>query len=370
MRMELFYATNRKHKGDRWRPSAYGPDFSNDGAENLRFGRLTVEADEARVKQFLEKKHGDGEGLAHYLSGQAKRANIQAYSERIKSKIPDHHQADAVYGSLAMFKDLKAIMQDGCDMLSYIHGFNVAWNKAVGAALALQSMLNRRETQSQENRVQVELFSWPSDGMALPFVSYKSDRTDAKASGYAVGRAVLKLRDFLRSAASSEDGICGSDMHLLCHSMGNFVLQNALERIAEFNTGRNLTRLFEHVFLCSSDVDDDVLELEHPMGRLSQLCRDVTVYHNRDDRALNVSDYTKGNPERLGTTGVARLAVLHNKINQVDCTEKVHGFVEHSYYLWGPVAADIRQSIDNVPPDAERRSRQRNPNHTNNWTLV
>lgn len=370
MRMELFYATNRKHKGNRWQPSGYGADFSNDGAENLRFGKLSVIAEEARVQEFLGKKNGDGEGLSNYFAKLAKDAEITAYRERIAADLPDVHQPRAVYGSLAMFKDLKAIMQKSCDALIYIHGFNVSWHKAVGAALSVQTMLNRKAEQAREKGVQVVLFSWPSDGMALPLVSYKSDRTDAKASGYAVGRAVLKLRDFLRSVANSEDGICGSDMHLLCHSMGNFVLQNAIERIAEFNTGRNLTRLFEHVFLCSPDVDDDVLELQQPMGRLSELCRDVTVYHNRDDRALSISDYTKGNPERLGATGVARLAVLHNKINQVDCTEKVRGFVEHSYYLWGPVATDIRLSVDNIAPDSDRRSRVRNANHTNNWTLV
>ena len=47
----------------------------------------------------------------------------------------------------------------------------------LAGALALQSMLNRQGRQD----VVVVLFTWPSDGQMLPFTSYRSDRTDAKA---------------------------------------------------------------------------------------------------------------------------------------------------------------------------------------------
>jgi len=43
----LYYATNRKHVGsDRWNPTAYGKNFSDDGAKNLRFGWLSLSTDE------------------------------------------------------------------------------------------------------------------------------------------------------------------------------------------------------------------------------------------------------------------------------------------------------------------------------------
>ncbi|MBL7995151.1 hypothetical protein JNM05_07235, partial [bacterium] len=44
----LYYATNRKHEGNRWKPTGYGTKFSDDGLENLRFGKVTVNADEAK----------------------------------------------------------------------------------------------------------------------------------------------------------------------------------------------------------------------------------------------------------------------------------------------------------------------------------
>ena len=41
--LTLYYATNRNHLGqDRWKPDGYGSKFSQDGVENLRFGRLTL----------------------------------------------------------------------------------------------------------------------------------------------------------------------------------------------------------------------------------------------------------------------------------------------------------------------------------------
>ena len=82
------------------------------------------------------------------------------------------------------------------------------------------------------------------------------------------------------------------------------------------------------------------------MDGIDQIARHVSIYYNRDDKAMVVSDYTKGNPERLGGTGAAHPALLHNKVHQIDCTQVLHGIVEHSYYHTGNINADIRASID------------------------
>ncbi len=367
----LYYATNRNHVGkDQWNPRGYGPKFSDDGMENLRFGRVTVKADDGQVKKFLSAKvgeeQGDGEGLAGYFAKQVTSARIQAFPEALSRDTADVHQPDAKLGSKAMFAELKAYMEKHTDVVAYIHGFNVSWKNAVGSALALQEMLNRRDGGDPAQRCLVVLFTWPSDGMAMPFVSYKSDRSEARGSGYAFGRGLLKLRDFFASLGENR---CGQDIHVLCHSMGNYVLQNALRRIIEFNAGSSLPRLFEHIFLCAPDVDDDVLEPDKGLGRLHELCRHVGVYYNRGDLAMYVSDHTKGNPERLGTNGAARPNLVHNKVYQVDCTPLVEGLVEHSYYLWGPVNSDIGLSIDNLPVDAVVRRRRRHPTLANVWSL-
>jgi esterase/lipase superfamily enzyme len=153
--------------------------------------------------------------------------------------------------------------------------------------------------------------------------------------------------------------------------MGNFLLQSALARTFDFTPGNALPRLFDHVFLCAPDVDDNALEPGQPLATIDQIARNVTIYHNRNDKAMVVSDYTKGNPERLGGSGAAHPALLHNKVHQVDCTGVAHGLgiAEHSYYADGNVNADIRASIDGWEQADSRRLRQRNPTLNNVWVM-
>ncbi|MDH5741294.1 MAG: alpha/beta hydrolase [Nitrospira sp.] len=371
----LFYATNRNHLGNnRWHPDGYGKKFSDDGVENLRFGRLSIDVDESKLAKYLETDRGsmgqgDGEGLIKYLAKCADSADIVAYREKINRSMAEDRQKNVKLGSIGAFSDLQAIMRKNTDVLLYIHGFNVSWSDAVGSALSLQEMLNHCPEGDSEQSVQVVLFTWPSDGMALPFVSYKSDRSEAAGSGNAVGRAILKVRDFLASLRRADEELCKQDLHILCHSMGNYLLQNALERCDAFTPGNALPRLFEHVFLCAPDVDDTALEEGHPLGRVHEFARSVSIYHNRGDVALVVSDFTKGNPDRLGSNGPARPNLVHTKVHQVDCTPIVKGLVEHSYYLVGHVNADIRMSIDGVPHDDPRRHRNRVDHLGNRWEM-
>ena len=308
-------------------------------------------------------------------------------------------------------------------MLVLIHGYNVGWEEAVGTAAAFEAMLNRADPSRPREvfqRVRVILFTWPSDGKALPWVSYKSDRSDARSAAGAVGRAMLKLRDFLRQlgrdvraakateratrehllaqgitresevlrALAQVEGteLCGQKIHLLAHSMGNFVLQQALERVWDFSPGNTLPRMFEHVFMAAADVDDTVLEHGQPMELVHQIGNAVAIYHNGNDMALRVSDYTKGNPDRLGQRGAARPQALHQKIYQVDCSAVVvrphpaqllhqrHHRARHSQGAAGPAArrrgtgfAPARAGAEHVRvpaalrPRASRRPRQPPP---------
>lgn len=400
MQTRVYFATNRGHEGPvRFKPLRYGSRFSTDGMENLRFGHVTFEVDPATVARLVAQVRpdtgpGDGEALQDYFAGCVAASQvIEAYPEQMPAEASEVGRSDVRLGSLGMFKDLQDDMRAGRDMLLAVHGYNVTWEQAVGTAAALEAMVNRpggNDTLPQQ-AVRVVLFTWPSDGTALPFASYKSDRADARGSAGAVGRGLLKVRDFLhqlgrdrrdrragdaqmaaerqRLEASGLRGsevdralaqfeateVCGRKLHLLAHSMGNYVLQNALARLWDNSPGNTLPRLFDHVFLCAADVDDDVLEPGQPLARLHQLAERVWVYHNAGDAALRVSDYTKGNPDRLGQRGAARPAQLHQKVHQVDCSAVVRGLTQHSYYTNGCVARDIRLALSGVAPDHPER---------------
>ncbi len=394
MDISVYYATNRAHEGEhRFQPKRYGKRFSSDGMENLRFGRVVFQADRARVDALLAQAPnpsigpGDGEALQGYFAQCVKDSQrIEAYLESIPdASLNEGAQKAVKLGSQAMFADLRNDMQAGRDLLVLVHGFNVSWEEAVATAAAFEAVLNRYDPALDDpahfHPVRVVLFTWPSDGAALPFASYKSDRADARGTSGAFGRGLLKMRDHLhqlgrearqgsvemqrlrqrmagapqaeidRAVAQLEaTALCGHKIHLLAHSMGNYVLQNALARVFEFSPGPTMPRLFDHVVMAAADVDDDALEPGQPLARLHQVAQTVLVLHNANDTALKVSDYTKGNPDRLGQRGAARPQQLHQKIVQVDCEPLVSGLTQHSYFTNGRVARDLRLALQGLSP--------------------
>ena len=378
--LSLYYATNRKHLGpDGSKPTGYGSEFSTHGLENLRFGYLELDVDETVISSNLAMETGFGRGSGNKLAEALTPlivqggARIETFPEAIVADQPDAVQPSSSFGSQAMFEELKTVMMACSDVVIYIHGFNVSWSDAVASSLALQESLNQSDPGKPDQNVMVVLFSWPSDGMALPYVSYMSDRAEAKASGAALGRGFLKARDYLATVrtqgARGKIAACGQDLHLLCHSMGNYALQCALERMADHTPGYTFPRLFDNIFLCAADVDDDALEEGEPLGDVHELARYVTIYCNKDDMAVFISHYTKAHPERLGHNGPARPALMHNKEHSVSCTAIVTGLVEHSYYQDGKVNQDIRFSIAGVEFDDPIRQRVRDRDLPNVWSM-
>lgn len=369
--LTLYFATNRNHLGQRWAPDGYGKNFSADRANNLRFGVVTVEASENKINAFLQKKIngriGDGEGLSGYIEEKLrKKSAITAFKEPTDTETKP-------LASIAAFQALKSQMETQRDVVVFIHGFNVDWVEAVASAMALELMLNKSTSgKSNVKNTSVFLFSWPSNGDMLKNKAYLSDRSDARDSSVAVARGFLKLRDFLMTLRPQHEDPalieCGQQLHLLCHSMGNYVLQNALHSLHEMNNQKYLPRLFQHIFMCAPDVDDNVFESGQAMENVQQLARQVNVYYNNGDLAMSISDYTKGNPDRLGHNGAARPLQLHHKITQVNCSNIVGGITEHSYYLWATVNDDIRQSIDDVDNNADARKRK--VQSTQTWRLT
>lgn len=389
MNLTLYYATNREHIGsERAKPEGYGERPSKDGIQNLRFGTVSITMENDKVNEYLndvaDGAKGNGTALADYIK--TCKQTIDAKPEVL------NEDNTATFGSHDIFPQLKQAMSANKDVLIYVHGYNVEWKEAVAAAASLQIMLNRKEVRENLQEVIVFLFSWPSDGKMLLYLPYFSDRHDAAGSGIALGRGILKLRDFLeqirkeaignvrnqkefyekfiRDTKSPDGLLCGRNIHLLCHSMGNFVLQNTLPFLAQHTVGNVFEKLFDHVFLCSADVDDNVLEKSEAMGSLHELGKWVNVYTNSSDKALHISSTTKNSAERLGLNGPARMAVLHRKIHHINCSDIVEeGITEHSYYLNGLVNNDIRRSINGVPQSARNEYRDPDNIKPNVWWL-
>lgn len=262
--------------------------------------------------------------------------------------------AEKLLGSQAVFEELRQKLlvagkaKGGVDLILLIHGYASSFHNALERAAEI-----KRAYATRQRAVEVAVFSWPSDGSLTPLIAYKSDRDDARNSAKAVARALLFFFDYLNKIATAD--MCNARLHLLAHSMGNYVLRQALQAMLSEFGGRRLPRAFRNIFLCAADEDDDALGDPLKLGRLPEMAEAVQLYFAASDRALTISDTTKGNPDRLGSAGPRTLTGLPQKITLIDCdnvceTTTFEG--NHQYYRKRPeVVADIRAVLDGTRPE-------------------
>ena len=130
------------------------------------------------------------------------------------------------------------------------------------------------------------------------------------------------------------------------------MLRHTVQEYVKQSSGRP-ARLFDQVFLMAADEDDDAFELDFKLKPLSRLAKRVNVYFNNNDRAMAVSDKTKGNPDRLGDDGPRVPRGIPGKVSLIDVTPVVSGLVQHSYFLdSSKVVDDMKQALAGVASDA------------------
>lgn len=265
--------------------------------------------------------------------------------------------AEVVLGSTEVFNGLRVRMRERkADLLVLIHGFDCTFELALRRAAMLKVLYG-----TPERPLEVAVFAWPSDGRTvLPQLSsgfrlaYFNDRTDAEASREALARALRRLMTFLRDLPPEE--ACDGRLHLLAHSMGNYVLRWALQSFGRDYRPDSMPRLFQNIFLMSADEDDDAFDTPLKFGRLHELGVHLHLYYAVRDVALGVSDLTKGNADRLGTAGPRSLSNLPHRLTLVDCTDvsDVPGLFDgfHQFYRARPeVVEDVRAVLAGVHPN-------------------
>lgn len=311
----VYFATNR-YAVPKDRPTRFTHEFNEHGMASIRLGKATLAGDDLTIEVAPERLRFDPE--TGRLDREASRFGSNVVLPRIRALMGDEH----------------------CDTLIFVHGYNVSFEEAMKSAVHLKQ---RYVAAAGGKGVNVAAFSWPSDGSMMPWLAYGSDRQDAAASGPALGRALLLLRNYL---ASIDLGDCSQKVHLICHSMGNYVLRHAVQEMIRQTRGR-MPRIFDQIVLAAPDEDEDAFEHDYKLARLTELCQQVTVYFNRNDRAMSISDITKGNPDRLGATGLRLPAQTPVRVSAVDVTRVVRGITEHSYHAQSDrVVEDIVQVLD------------------------
>jgi Alpha/beta hydrolase of unknown function (DUF900) len=154
----------------------------------------------------------------------------------------------------------------------FIHGYNNTWQEAVTRYCQIQ-----RDIFAGKKGLGIPvLFTWPSNGMAA---AYLPDREDARASAPQLADVFVHLHDHLsmmqRAAASnlvrsgSVEGkntttLCRAKVSVIAHSMGNYVMQNALAIASRKINNPQLITLIHQLVMVAADVDNDIFQTDKP----------------------------------------------------------------------------------------------------------
>lgn len=301
----IYFCTNRNVVERDGAVVDFGPDFGEGRGQQVRFG------------------------VADVVDGKLVGLSV----------LPD----TPVEGSAEAFGRIKAKMKEQArDTLIIIHGY------ATGFRAAVEGAWKTKQAFSDRN-LNVILYTWPSDGQNTP-TAYGNDRNDAVGSGLGFARGLWKAIDFLR-----EDGTeCGQRIHLLAHSMGNYVLRHALQEALKLAPRGQLPTLIDNVFLMDADEDADAFEHDHKLKPLNKLARAIHIYLNKNDKALIGGELTKTKQDRLGQAGPSKPFDLPSGVTVVDMSRLdrfMKDFIGHSLFDERPQAIrDVLQVLEGIEP--------------------
>lgn len=216
------------------------------------------------------------------------------------------------------------------DVLIYIHGFNTEL-----PLMLKRHRLIRKGLEALGYKGAVISFDWPAADSAL---NYLEDRVDAKLT------AIRLVTDAVASFAHIQQQDCEISTHVLAHSMGAFVLREALDdaddRRALVATGWSLSQ----VMICAGDVSADSMGPSAVSSSLYRHCVRLTNYSNPYDSVLSISNAKRvGVSPRVGRIGLP--ANAPSKAVNVDVgtyydenREKFAALVnsDHSFYFSSP----------------------------------
>jgi esterase/lipase superfamily enzyme len=228
--------------------------------------------------------------------------------------------------------------------LIFIHGFK----SDLEVAVQTMAQLHRRYVENPQCPVQnIVMFTWPA---MCKILRYRDDARDAVLSGYALARSFASFRDFLIQQFKKEGGkdrkFCEQKVHLMCHSMGNRVLESMVTHLQTMDITVN--SVFGEILLVAADIDYDALEKPKPLYKVIDLGERVHVYYHNGDKALGVSEKTKNAFNRLGRWGAKNTIGLPDDVYQADVSDirdddKLINKVVHHWYYYNSdsVAEDI-----------------------------
>jgi esterase/lipase superfamily enzyme len=167
----------------------------------------------------------------------------------------------------------------------FVHGFDTDWLSAVRRYGAI---VNNLFSGPQSLGICI-LFTWPSKGSG---VEYFPDRSEARQSADDFADVLSSLYDWMAvkqvQAAKNAADACKAQTSVIAHSMGNYVVENAMNVAWTRKNRPLLMSLINQFVMVAADVDNDLFRsgdtVQHGDGEgIANLTYRVSaIYSGRD----------------------------------------------------------------------------------------
>ncbi len=222
----------------------------------------------------------------------------------------------------------------------FVHGFNEAWPNA----MALYQKVVNNLYSGPDSLGECISFDWPSKGYVF---GYLPDRSEARQAAQDFANVMSDLYDWMLmkqvAGAADVQNACKAKTSVIAHSMGNYVLENAMNFAWTQKKRPLLVSLIQEALMVAADVDNDlfgsgeVVTAGNGEG-IANLTYRVTALYSGRDAVLGASAGLKHfGKRRLGRSGLDRTYPVPDNVWDIDCSQliapTVGGISVHSSYF-------------------------------------
>jgi esterase/lipase superfamily enzyme len=235
----------------------------------------------------------------------------------------------------------------------FVHGYNSDWEDTIADYLSIKSGLIEGGDLGQ-----LVLYSWPSKGSVA---GYLPDRESAGDCAPDLAGLLVDLSDYLtlrqRIAARTDDPtkFCRMKVSVLAHSMGNYVMQEALVAASKQLNDPQLVSLINQFVMIAADVDNDLFQRDQPANSdgslMANLCYRIAALYTGLDQVLGMSAGLKHfGTRRLGRSGLADPGNVWDNVFEFDVSNYIdtHDSIHSAVFDSAPAIALVRNILRGV----------------------
>jgi esterase/lipase superfamily enzyme len=234
----------------------------------------------------------------------------------------------------------------------FVHGYDNGWVSAVRR----YGQIVGRLFSGVQSLGECILFTWPSEGSPI---GYLPDRSEARKSAEDFAIVLSALYDWMSmkqaAAAKNPADACKAKTSVIAHSMGNYVVENAMNFAWTRQNRPLLMSLINQFVMVAADVDNDIFRageaVQHGDGEgIANLTYRATAMYSGRDSVLGMSAGLKHfGKRRLGRSGLDRTAPLPDNVWDIDCSNlidpKLNGIQVHGAYFESEPCYDLMRQL-------------------------